>query len=91
MSNKENRPARPWDIFNKNIGRVTESVAAKRFEICKQCPEYIKATHQCKECGCIMNLKTKLPNASCPLHKWEAVDIKVPLDRDITEEEIEKY
>jgi len=67
------RPARPWDLFNKNIGRVETQIAEKRLEICKGCDKFIKATTQCKECGCIMKLKTKLPNASCPLHKWEAV------------------
>jgi hypothetical protein len=67
------RPARPWDLFNKNIGRVETIVAEERLSICKACPEYISATHQCKECGCIMNLKTKLPNAECPLGKWGKV------------------
>jgi len=71
----ENRPARPWDIFNKNIGKVETLVAEERLSICKGCEKYIHSTHQCKECGCIMNLKTKLPNASCPLGKWQAVYI----------------
>jgi ribosomal protein L32 len=74
------RPARPWDLFNKNLGRVQEQVAAERFSICQACPEYIKLTHQCKECGCIMNAKVKLPNASCPLHKWEAVQVSYKED-----------
>lgn len=67
------RPARPWDLFNKNIGRVETDIAEKRLEICRNCDKFIKATTQCKECGCIMKLKTKLPNAFCPIHKWEAV------------------
>ena len=71
----ESRPARPWDLFNKNIGRVETDIAQERLAICKGCDKFISATTQCKECGCIMKLKTKLPNASCPLHKWEAVDI----------------
>lgn len=71
----ENRPARPWDLFNKNLGRVETEVAAERLSICKQCPRYVSATHQCLECGCIMNLKTKLPNAECPLGKWHQVNI----------------
>jgi hypothetical protein len=70
---EKNRTARPWDLLNKSIGRVETEIAEKRLDICKACPKYISATHQCKECGCIMNLKTKLPNASCPLHKWEQV------------------
>jgi hypothetical protein len=69
------RPARPWDMFNKNIGRVQTEVAEKRFEICKACDKYLKLTHQCIECGCLMNAKTKLPNAFCPLGKWGQVDI----------------
>lgn len=68
MENK--KPARPWDLFNQNIGRVESSVAEKRFEICQECPRFLSKTGQCKECGCIMKLKTKLPNAECPLGKW---------------------
>lgn len=78
---EKNRPARPWDLFNKNLGRVETDIAEERLSICKVCPEYISATHQCKKCGCIMNLKTKLPNAECPLGKWKQVQI--PIDREI--------
>jgi len=67
MSDKN---VRPWDLFNKNIGRVATIVAEKRLSICETCPSFIKTTTQCKECGCIMRLKTKLPNASCPIGKW---------------------
>lgn len=71
----EQRPARPWDLFNKNIGRVSDTLQKERFDICLACPQLIKLTSQCKECGCIMSAKTKLPNASCPLNKWQAVDV----------------
>ena len=77
MSTTPDRPARPWDLFNKNIGRVEGEIAEKRLSICKVCPEYISLSHQCKKCGCIMNAKVKLPNASCPLHKWEAVQMSM--------------
>lgn len=66
----ENRPARPWDLFNKNLGRVETEIFEKRFDICKSCPELIQITSQCKKCGCLMKAKAKLPNASCPLGKW---------------------
>lgn len=75
MSTPYDRPARPWDLFNKNLGRVETEVAAERFAICKECPELIQATSQCKECGCLMTAKTKLPNAECPLGKWGQVRI----------------
>ena len=74
MSDSTNRPARPWDLFNKNIGRVETEIAADRLAICKECPELLP-TGNCKKCGCFMSAKVKLPNASCPLHKWEAVKI----------------
>lgn len=71
----ENRKARPWDLFNKNIGRVETVVAKERLEICKACPELIQLTTQCKKCGCFMEAKTKLPNAECPIGKWGQVSV----------------
>jgi hypothetical protein len=67
---ENNKPARPWDLFNKNLGRVTSDVLETRLSICKECPRFMNLTKQCKECGCIMTAKAKLPNASCPLGKW---------------------
>jgi hypothetical protein len=61
---------RPWDLINPNTEWSSEEDASARFSICKNCPKLISATSQCKECGCFMNLKTKLAKASCPLHKW---------------------
>lgn len=69
MSTPYDRPARPWDLFNKNLGKVTDAVAAERMAICKACPE-LKAMDRCSKCGCFMEAKTKLPNADCPLGKW---------------------
>jgi hypothetical protein len=69
------RPARPWDLFNKNLGRVETVIAEDRMAICRACPKFIDSTTQCKECGCIMKLKTKLPNASCPLGHWDTVRV----------------
>lgn len=67
---ENDRPARPWDLFNKNIGRVSSKIQEERFSICQQCPRLVKLTGQCRECGCIMKAKTQLPNASCPIGKW---------------------
>jgi len=61
---------RPWDILNPNTEYVEESEATKRYDICKACPEFIDLTKQCKQCGCVMSLKTKLLKATCPLEKW---------------------
>lgn len=69
------RPARPWDLFNKNIGRVSDEIRAKRMAICHDCEFFISLTQQCIKCGCIMPAKTGLPHASCPVHKWAAEDV----------------
>ena len=66
----ENNGVRPWDLFKKNSGRVSEEVSNFRYEICKVCPHFIKATTQCKKCGCIMSAKVKLSEADCPIGKW---------------------
>lgn len=81
ISSEENespkdRPARPWDLFNKNVGRVTAELAEERIAFCEECPRYRKGVNLCRECGCFMPAKVKLPNASCPIGKWQAVDVK---------------
>jgi tRNA(Ile2) C34 agmatinyltransferase TiaS len=72
----------PWQKYKKNLGdtrfwdvlksdnKTTDEKAEQRYSICKVCPELIKLTGQCKKCGCIMPLKTKLEGAACPIGKW---------------------
>jgi hypothetical protein len=61
---------RPWDMLNPNVDRVSDEEHTRRFAICKACPELLPVTNQCKKCGCIMNLKTKIEKATCPIGKW---------------------
>ena len=84
----ESRQVKPWDLFNKNMERAQPAIAERRLETCKTCPRFVRFTHQCKECGCFMDAKVKLLDATCPLDKWDKVDI--PIDREITEEEIKR-
>jgi len=42
----------------------------RRLKICESCNKYISLTRQCKECLCVMPLKTRLKRAKCPLKKW---------------------
>lgn len=76
-SKEVQKEATPWDFFKKNIGRTPIEIAKERYSICKSCPQFIPVTTQCKECGCIMKAKVKLPHASCPLDppKWTQVEI----------------
>jgi hypothetical protein len=61
---------RPWDLLNPNVERATDELAINRLKTCEECDSLIKATRQCKECGCVMPLKVKLKAAVCPLGKW---------------------
>jgi hypothetical protein len=61
---------RPWDIINPKTEWASEDLATKRLDLCKSCPELIKLTTQCKQCGCFMGVKTKLSIAACPIGKW---------------------
>lgn len=69
--NKESKPVRPWDLFNKNMNRAPSAVQEYRLSICETCPFYRSSIKQCKKCGCIMPQKVKLADASCPVHKWD--------------------
>jgi len=61
---------RPWDMINPNVEHASEEEASARMAICEGCPSLLRVTHQCKECGCFMKMKTKLKTAACPLGKW---------------------
>jgi hypothetical protein len=61
---------RPWDLLNPKTEYVEDEEASRRMDICKACPFLIKATGQCKKCGCIMHLKTTLKGAECPVGNW---------------------
>jgi len=61
---------RPWDLINPSEPKVSKEQAEERFNICKTCPFLIPLTSQCKKCGCMMKLKTKLLKAECPEGKW---------------------
>jgi hypothetical protein len=60
---------RPWHILTGEL-RASDDLAKKRLDTCKACPEFLGATHQCKKCGCLMNLKVKLQDSGCPIGKW---------------------
>lgn len=76
----------PWQQYKKNLGDsrpwhllwkenyAPQNVIKMRLEICHACPEFINPTTQCKKCGCVMQLKTKLKEAECPIGKWQKID-----------------
>jgi len=44
--------------------------AADRYAMCLGCDRFRRATRQCRECGCFMPVKVRVPNVNCPLGKW---------------------
>jgi hypothetical protein len=70
IENNKNSQVGPMDLLNPNTVWASDEKSEERYSICKACPELIKLTKQCKKCGCIMNKKTKLELATCPLGKW---------------------
>ena len=67
---KEKNGSTIVDLLNPKSEKASEEVAKNRFDICLSCPELTQHTHQCKQCGCFMSLKTKLVVSKCPLSKW---------------------
>jgi len=72
-----------WSDYKEKLGATSaldvvkivtapagEELAATRMAICEACPRLLKATSQCKECGCFMKIKVKLAAAVCPIAKW---------------------
>lgn len=41
-----------------------------RLDICNSCEFFDKDTTACYRCGCIMSIKTNLPESKCPIGKW---------------------
>lgn len=70
IETNKNSSVGPMDLINPNSEWANEEVSSERYSICKECPELVKLTKQCKKCGCFMAAKTKLQAATCPLGKW---------------------
>ena len=58
------------DLFDPRQPRSEKDLIESRLAICNECPWLDKRFTKCKKCGCFMQLKTTLIQASCPLHKW---------------------
>ena len=66
----ENKEVRPWHLLNPNNYDKNEDKVAARMAICLECPLLLFPAKICSKCKCIMNFKTKLEHAHCPIGKW---------------------
>lgn len=67
---KEKNGSTPLDLLNPKTEKASDELASERFAICKACPDLVPIIDQCKNCGCLMAVKTKLKISKCPLGKW---------------------
>ncbi len=61
---------KPWQILDPDTEWLDDEARNSRYDICKKCPEFLVLTTQCKQCGCIMKIKTGMKMATCPIGKW---------------------
>ena len=45
-------------------------LAGERLKVCAECPQFAKLARQCRLCGCFVDLKVKLLEATCPAGLW---------------------
>lgn len=50
--------------------RVDNEVKERRLKICYECEHFNKEDKRCYLCGCFMETKTELLEATCPALKW---------------------
>jgi len=49
-------------------------IRLERAGLCQKCEYYKRSTKQCKQCGCLVNLKVTIANTSCPIGKWKEAE-----------------
>jgi hypothetical protein len=49
---------------------VSAEEGGRRLEVCGGCPSFESSSNRCRECGCVMTIKTQLAVSTCPLNKW---------------------
>lgn len=52
---------------------VNKELKQKRMMFCNNCPlkgKYLRTIDKCNDCGCILNFKTRVADATCPIDKW---------------------
>lgn len=53
---------------------ASAEVGGRRLAICEACPSFDASSNRCRECGCVMSLKSQLVASTCPLNKWDTED-----------------
>lgn len=64
-----------WGTAKRGMNNLpiitTAKEGGRRLAICEACPSFDTSSSRCRECGCVMSLKSQLVASTCPLNKWE--------------------
>lgn len=74
---EKKRNALPWDLLDPNTKYVPQGVYDWRYETCKGCEFFSKATKTCTKCHCFMKVKCAMGHAFCPEDKWGQYDLEL--------------
>ena len=66
----------------ESLIKVPRSVRESRMDTCNNCEHLTQSLKRCNLCGCFMELKTWLPQVSCPARKWDAHVIATDQDHE---------
>jgi hypothetical protein len=55
----------------KNIFKLDSELSSARLRVCNICTD--RDNSRCGLCGCVLESKTRLKSAECPLGKWGAI------------------
>jgi hypothetical protein len=67
---KDNGDVEFLDLFDPRQPRSDKDLKEERLAICMECPALNKNLMKCTKCGCFMQLKSTLRQATCPVGKW---------------------
>ena len=66
-----------FQSFADSVGKISNdpTIASsetieERLKVCHSCDKLNKELGVCKECGCIVKLKTRFAAVNCPIGKW---------------------
>lgn len=58
------------DVLAGKVVLAEAELANERLKVCQKCDAYQKLLKKCSVCGCMLELKTRMVRAECPLQLW---------------------
>lgn len=58
------------DLITGKLEFVDESVSTQRMAICDECEVQNKTIKVCTACGCVLPIKVRLKESTCPMELW---------------------